>query len=150
MSLPGPGDIAVHPSAIASNPCLACGACCAFFRASFHWMETDAGGGTVPADLTLALNHHRVVMRGTTGSKPRCAALVGEIGTAVSCGIHPLRSSVCRAFKAAWEDGEPNPDCDRARAKYGLPPLQPGWHQPGDDSPPEAPAPEPAPDRRAA
>lgn len=109
-------------------------------------METDAGGGAVPAELTEPLNHHRVVMRGTTGSAPRCAALQGEIGVAVSCSIHPLRASVCRDFKPAWEDGEPNPDCDLARARYGLAPLQPGWHQPDGDSPPEA----PAPDRRAA
>lgn len=142
MTPPGPGDLAVHPSALAANPCLACGACCAFFRVSFHWMETDAGGGTVPAGLTDPVDLHRVAMRGT-GAKPvRCTALDGEIGRAVSCTIHPLRSSTCRAFKPAWEDGEPNPDCDRVRAQYGLPPLQPGWHLPEDGHPPVTPAPD--------
>lgn len=136
------GAVAVHPSAVAINPCLGCGACCAFFRASFHWMETDSGGGTVPADLTLPFTHHRVVMRGTTGSAPRCTALEGEIGVAVGCAIHPLRSSICRAFKPAWEDDQPNPDCDRARAGHGLPPLVRGWHRPEDDSPPKAPGPD--------
>ncbi|MCH7226946.1 YkgJ family cysteine cluster protein [Haloferula sp. A504] len=146
MTLPGPGVLAVHPSALAANPCLACGACCAFFRVSFHWMETDAGGGTVPTGLAEPVDLHRVAMRGTTCSPVRCNALEGEVGTSVRCTIHPLRPSVCRAFQPAWENGEPNPDCDRARAQFGLPPLAPGWHQPDDDSPPEA----PAPDRRAA
>jgi Fe-S-cluster containining protein len=134
-----PGGASASPAIVAMNPCLACGACCAFFRASFHWMETDTGGGTVPADLTEPLTHHRVVMRGTSGSRPRCTALEGEIGRAVRCTIHPLRSSVCRAFAPAWENGVPNPDCDRARARHGLPPLEAGWHRPEDDSPPEAP-----------
>jgi len=31
-----------------SNPCLSCGACCAFFRASFHWLETAAAYGLPP------------------------------------------------------------------------------------------------------
>lgn len=140
---------AVAAPVAAANPCISCGACCSFFRASFHWMETDAGGGTVPAEMTRPLTHHRVVMRGTERSGGRCVALTGEIGSCVGCTIHPLRSSVCRDFEASWENGVHNVDCDRARARHGLPPLEPGWNRPGDDSP-TSPFTDPAPGRRAA
>ncbi|EKJ0223351.1 YkgJ family cysteine cluster protein, partial [Escherichia coli] len=26
------------------NPCMACGACCAFFRVSFYWAKVDDAG----------------------------------------------------------------------------------------------------------
>jgi Fe-S-cluster containining protein len=108
------------------NPCISCGACCAFFRASFHWCETDpALGGTVPAELTEKLTEHRVVMKGTDCSKPRCIALQGEIGVDVRCTIHPQRASVCREFPYSWENNEYHDRCDKARAAHGLPPLQP-------------------------
>ncbi|MEZ5448631.1 MAG: YkgJ family cysteine cluster protein [Thiolinea sp.] len=107
------------------NPCLSCGACCAFFRASFYWAEADAAaGGLTPAHLTEALTPHRVVMRGTNQPNPRCIALEGEIGHLVCCNIYPLRASPCRDFQASWVDGIHNEACDRARARHGLPPLQ--------------------------
>lgn len=31
-----------------NNPCVSCGACCAYFRVSFYWAESESGGGTVP------------------------------------------------------------------------------------------------------
>lgn len=34
------------------NPCMSCGACCAYFRVSFYWAEADDAGGSVPAQLT--------------------------------------------------------------------------------------------------
>ncbi|EER5964904.1 YkgJ family cysteine cluster protein, partial [Escherichia coli] len=34
------------------NPCMTCGACCAFFRVSFYWAEADDAGGKVPVSLT--------------------------------------------------------------------------------------------------
>ena len=37
-----------------SNPCLSCGACCAFFRASFHWLETTSAPDGVTRLLVLA------------------------------------------------------------------------------------------------
>lgn len=108
------------------NPCLACGACCAFFRASFYWGETDAAsGGAVPVDLTQPISPHRVAMLGTDQPEPRCIALQGDIGQKVCCIIHPVRASVCRDFPASWSDGVHNEACDRARARHGLPPLQP-------------------------
>ncbi|MGC9457870.1 MAG: YkgJ family cysteine cluster protein [Halothiobacillaceae bacterium] len=108
------------------NPCLSCGACCAFFRVSFHWMEADPDcGGTVPPELTEPAGRHLVAMRGTNQPQPRCIALTGTIGEAVLCSIHPKRSSTCRQFSRSGESGLPNPDCDRARAAWGLAPLHP-------------------------
>ena len=102
------------------NPCLTCGACCAYFRASFYWAEAaPEAGGTVPPGLTEPLNFHRVAMRGTSGSRPYCIALSGTIGERVHCTIYPQRASVCREFPYAWENGEANERCDRARAAWG-------------------------------
>jgi uncharacterized protein len=109
-----------------SNPCLSCGACCAFFRASFHWLETtSAPDGMTPAVLTAQVSHHLVAMRGTDRSSPRCIALDGDIGRAVRCTIYERRASPCRDFRASWVDGRHNERCDRARAAHGLPPLPP-------------------------
>jgi Fe-S-cluster containining protein len=123
-----------------NNPCTSCGACCAFFRVSFYHGECDSSsGGTVPTGMTETLTHFRQVMVGTNQKLPRCAALKGEIGTSVGCGIHPLRASVCRDFPPSWENGVHNPDCDRARAAHGLPPLEnPDVvpFEPDDDEPP--------------
>lgn len=56
---------------------------------------------------------------------------MGDIGHSVRCSIHPQRSSVCREFAPSWEDGTPNPRCDRARVRWGLAPLTPqDWEDP--------------------
>ncbi|MCJ7603324.1 MAG: YkgJ family cysteine cluster protein [Desulfobulbaceae bacterium] len=114
------------------NPCLDCGACCAFFRASFYWAESDlATEGGVPAELTEKLNDFRMVMQGTNGSSPRCIALTGIIGKKVYCNIYEKRASVCRDFQPAWLNGEPNERCGKARAQWGLQELTPEvWNQP--------------------
>jgi Fe-S-cluster containining protein len=62
-------------------------------------------------------------MQGTNQANPRCVALTGEIGKQVGCSIYANRPSPCREFVAGDEDV--NPFCDKARAKYGLPPLIP-------------------------
>ncbi|MGR0480613.1 MAG: YkgJ family cysteine cluster protein [Candidatus Electronema sp. V4] len=109
-----------------SNPCVRCGACCAFFRASFYWGETESGTpGGVPDDLTEKINDFRVQMKGTRGLNPRCVALTGEIGRSVACAIYEHRSSVCRAFPPSLQDGVVNEDCNRARAAHGLNPVTP-------------------------
>ena len=109
-----------------SNPCLSCGACCACFRASFHWLETTtAPDGATPAELTVQVSPHLVAMRGTDRKPPRCIALEGSIGNSVRCSIYERRASPCRDFQASWVDGRHNERCDRARAVYGLPPLPP-------------------------
>ena len=110
-----------------THPCLRCGACCACFRVAFHWIEAEPSlGGQVPPQLAEKLDAHRLVMRGTQAYQPRCVALEGSIGEAAHCGIYPQRPSVCREMQPAWEHGEPSPQCDKARAAHGLPPLAPG------------------------
>lgn len=114
------------PSTDTPNPCISCGACCAYYRCSFYWAEADcAPGGTVPFEMTEKLNDFRLSMRGMSGSTPRCAALLGEIGNSVRCSIYDLRSSVCRDFPFSWDGGIHNPRCDKARLAWGLPVLEP-------------------------
>lgn len=48
---------------------------------------------------------------------------MGEIGQSVSCAIYLDRPSPCREFDQSGENGVRNEACDRARARYGLPPL---------------------------
>lgn len=108
------------------NPCLECGACCAFFRVSFYWAEADdATPGGVPAELTEDFNNTYRFMKGTGGPVPRCAALRGEIGGSVFCSIHSRRPSPCRNFTLSFSSGERNERCDKARAAHGLPPMSP-------------------------
>lgn len=74
------------------HPCLSCGACCAYFRVSFHWSEADpALGGNVPIELTEPLRIHERVMHGTSQSHPRCIALDAQIGYRSRCTIHERR-----------------------------------------------------------
>ena len=113
------------------NPCLDCGACCAYYRVSFHWSEAERFlGGATPAELTTKLSPHRVAMRGTQSKSPRCVALDGQIGKAVSCSIYSQRPSPCREFEASWVNGMHSERCDQARAAHGLPPLEPPTRKP--------------------
>lgn len=112
------------------NPCLRCGACCAYFRVSFYWAEADdSPTGTVPVNLTEDLNDFRRCMKGTNRQPPRCAALQGQIGQQVRCSIYERRPSPCREFGVNWTHGMLHFDpadlerCTRARAAWGLPPL---------------------------
>lgn len=108
------------------NPCIECGACCAYFRASFYWGESDlVKPDGVPSELTYKLNDFRMVMKGTNCEHPRCVALMGFIGKRVHCRIYENRASICRDFQPSWLDGVHNERCDRARARWNLPPLTP-------------------------
>ena len=101
-----------------SQECQRCGACCAAFRVSFYWSETDAHPeGAVPASLTVPVSPYHVAMRGTERSPVRCAALDGEVGVQVSCRIYDRRSTTCREFDAGDDR------CDEARRRHGLAPL---------------------------
>lgn len=128
----GQGIPEVPPAPV--NPCLSCGACCAFYRASFYWTEAaDTTPGGVPAEMTEKLTDFRLAMKGTGGGSPRCVALNGFIGRAVTCGIYEQRASVCREFEPSWQSNAPNPRCDKARAAWGLMPLKPeSWIDPRD------------------
>lgn len=110
------------------NPCMHCGACCAYFRVSFYWAELRAGGGNVPDDMAEKLNDFMACMKGTNDKHPRCMNLKGEIGECVACSAYDNRPSPCREFQQSWEDGFQNEACDKARAAYGLPPLMPPHH----------------------
>jgi len=114
------------------NPCLECGACCAYYRASFYWAESDlAQPGGVPSELTEKLDDFRLFMKGSNGSNPRCLALMGIIGKKVHCSIYERRASVCRDFPPSWENGVHNERCDQARISWGLTPLSPEiWYLP--------------------
>ena len=87
------------------NPCMTCGACCAYFRVSFYWAEADDAGGLVPSALTEPLTPFLRCMSGTNQRQSRCAALSGDIGDAVHCTIYENRPSPCREFAMSGEDG---------------------------------------------
>ncbi|GAB4341577.1 MAG: YkgJ family cysteine cluster protein [Desulfobulbaceae bacterium] len=107
-----------------NTPCLSCGACCATYRASFYWAESDlVTPNGVPHELAEHFPPHFLVMRGTGSPNPRCVALRGEIGVSVYCEIYERRSSVCRDFPPSFENGVRNEWCDKARLKWGLSPL---------------------------
>jgi Fe-S-cluster containining protein len=117
----------VRPGLPHMHPCLSCGACCATFRVSIHWSETEPDlGGSVPAALTEKIDAHRVAMRGTWEQHPRCVALDADIGRFSRCTIHPMRPSVCREVDASWEHGAISAQCDKARTVHGLPVLTQG------------------------
>lgn len=109
-----------------THPCLSCGACCAAFRVAFHWSEADPElGRGIPDELTEPLDPHRLAMRGTDARAPHCIALQGAVGGPTTCVIYERRPSPCRDLLPAWENGQPSPQCDRARSRYGLAALTP-------------------------
>jgi Fe-S-cluster containining protein len=117
------GGAEVH---VKPHPCRTCGACCATFRVSFYRGDTDASFGVVPDALTEPVTPFLVAMRGTNQTPSRCVALEGDVGRETTCTIHALRPGPCREFAASWEDGTPHDRCDAARARWGLPALEPG------------------------
>ncbi|MGZ3727172.1 MAG: YkgJ family cysteine cluster protein [Pseudobdellovibrio sp.] len=106
------------------HPCLSCGACCAFFRVSFHWTETAAESHGVPIALTNQISPYMNAMNGTNQAEPSCVALKGVIGEATSCSIYERRPDCCRSFKASFEDGTRNTRCEEARLSKGLKGLE--------------------------
>ena len=99
------------------HPCLSCGACCASFRVDFSVHETEDMGGSVPRRLAVEVTEHTARMRGTDHARPRCAALMGQVGQRAACSIYEWRPSPCREFEAGSEA------CNRARRRHQLPPL---------------------------
>ena len=110
-------SIAPMPDTTASHPCLHCGACCASFRVDFSRYEAQEDGGSVPDGLCVPVTTELRRMRGTDHAHPRCAALTGQVGQRVACGIYEWRPSPCQEF-AAGSDA-----CQRARQRHGLAPL---------------------------
>lgn len=118
------------------NPCLSCGACCAYYRVSFYWSEAESFlGGQVPVEMTTPINHFYLAMKGSESKPPRCCALQGEIAQAVYCSIYEQRPGVCREIMYTGYAGKREEKCDKARLAHGLPPLNPD-HSPATDEPP--------------
>ena len=112
------------PCSGSPDPCLTCGACCASFRVSFYWAESDETVACcVPAHLTCHVAPLLCAMKGTDQPHPWCVALRGSVGVSVRCSIYERRPSVCHEVLPSGQDGVANPWCDRARALWGLPPL---------------------------
>jgi len=108
------------------NPCLTCGACCAFYRVTFYWRErSDHQSNGVPEELCEDFNDFRCAMKGTNQPNPRCLSLLGIIGKHVFCKIYWRRPTVCRDIEPSYKNGYPEIKCDKARIAYGLPPLSP-------------------------
>ena len=108
------------------HPCQRCGACCASFRVAFHWSEAQpANAGGLPEAFVEPLRRHELALRHDPAMPMRCVALAGVVGEHVHCTVYARRPSPCRDLGAAWEHGQPSPQCDRARAKHGLPALTP-------------------------
>lgn len=105
------------------NPCLACGACCASLRVDFDRDEWAGAGGAVPEGLAEPIGGRLCRLRGTDHQPPRCAALAGTVGVAVSCAIHEWRPSPCREFGLRAPLGIGDAACDAARRRHGLAPL---------------------------
>jgi Fe-S-cluster containining protein len=85
----------------------------------------------VPPQLAEKLDPHRLSMRGTNASNPRCVALLGVVGEEAHCGIYQRRPSVCREVQPSWESGAVSTQCDKARLAHGLALLTPqDWLEP--------------------
>jgi Fe-S-cluster containining protein len=100
------------------SQCQQCGACCANFRVDFSVHELDINGGSVPSGLTVSINGHTCRMRGTDHVPVRCAALTGQIGQRVGCGIYEWRPNPCHEFTEGTDA------CNRARVRHGLPMIE--------------------------
>ncbi|PHK75165.1 YkgJ family cysteine cluster protein, partial [Salmonella enterica] len=79
--------------------------------------------GRVPASLTEPVTPFLRCMAVTHQTQPHCTALIGTPGENVSCAIYENRPPTCREFSISGDGGEVNEACNRARARYGLPPL---------------------------
>lgn len=92
--------------------CQSCGACCAY---AADWprftLEDDADIARIP-EAMVAENGS-----GMRWTGDRCAALAGEVGRHVACGIYADRPIVCHDCVAGDEA------CLMARERHGLPLL---------------------------
>lgn len=95
-----------------SDICMTCGACCATYRVSFYWAESDAHG--IPDSMTEKVNDFYSCMKGTNQANPRCTALGGEVGKQVACQIYPIRPTACHTVNVGDEQ------CHKARERHGL------------------------------
>lgn len=96
----------------ASDPCRACGACCAY---AADWprftLEDDAAIARIPSAYVDTRG------AGMRCLGERCAALQGEVGGATACAVYDVRPDVCRACEPGDEA------CNIARRHFHLAPL---------------------------
>lgn len=81
------------------NPCMTCGACCAYFRVSFYWAEASDGGGTVPVDLTEPLTPFCAVCAAPTKNRAavwHCKVSLGYPPAVPFTRIAPARVALSR------------------------------------------------------
>ena len=110
-----------------ANPCVGCGACCAFFRVQFYWREANPGESehVVPPGFFEELTDRHRCMAGTASKhRPQCRGLKGKIGADAQCSIYAHRPTPCRTFEASYAAGVHRERCDQARAAHGLKPLR--------------------------
>jgi Fe-S-cluster containining protein len=107
-----------------AHPCLTCGACCSYYRVSFHPSEAHPDRFHVPVHFTAVVTTDESVMIGTDSLRDtRCIALSGQVGKDAHCSIYENRPSPCRKFEASYAYGVKEPRCDEARIQFGLRPL---------------------------
>lgn len=99
------------------SACTTCGACCASYRVDFAVYELESMGGRVPDGLAVDINGATCRMRGTDHVPIRCAALTGQVGAQVACGIYEWRPAPCHELE------EGSHGCEKARVRHGLLPL---------------------------
>jgi len=96
----------------------------------FDPSEIEVSSYHVPSEFTEIAAPNQRAMMGTNQLRPRCVALAGKIGEAVSCSNYDRRPSCCREFVPSFENGVRNRRCDKARQSKGLKPLKPeDWPQ---------------------
>jgi Fe-S-cluster containining protein len=82
---------------------------------SFYWAEADALG--LDPALVEPVTPFLACLVGTNQPAPRCQALQGRVGEAVSCAAYAQRPSPCHEVQPGDER------CRQARARHGLPSL---------------------------
>jgi uncharacterized protein len=107
------------PPSVPDHPCLRCAACCAALRVDFAVHEMEDMGGNVPRGLAVEVTGNPMRMRGTDHVPIRCAALTGQVGERAACGIYEWRPNPCRELESGSHG------CEKARARHGLPTLDP-------------------------
>jgi Fe-S-cluster containining protein len=122
------------------HPCRRCGACCATYQVSFYWAEADARN--LPEGMVVPVGRLRLAMAGTDRGRPRCDALMGDLGGSVACSLYDRRPSPCRELTPSWARGAAEEGCDRARVRHGLAPLSPADWLGIEPDEPERPEPE--------
>ncbi len=121
------------------NPCITCGACCAYFRVQFYWREANPEDSQpfVPPGTFTDLTPSLRCMKGTDKKhRPKCVGLKGKIGSDAHCTIYESRPSPCKEFVASYSDGRSHLRCDEARKAHGLSPLRrQDWLPKSENSP---------------